>query len=56
MTLLEANTFKLKGPEGNVNEFTARSPENLKLAKVGDIVVITITSAIALAVQETAAE
>jgi hypothetical protein len=49
---IEANTFKLKGPEGNVEEFTARNPENLKKAAVGDLVVITHTKAIALTVEK----
>ncbi len=53
---LEANTFKLKGPEGNVQEFTARNPENLKLAEVGDLVVITNTEALAINVEEAPAE
>jgi len=53
---LEANTFKLKGPEGNVQEYTARDPENLKKAAVGDIVVITQTEAIALSVEKTKSE
>jgi hypothetical protein len=49
---IEANTFKLKGPEGNIKEFTARNPENLKKAAVGDLVVITHTKAIALTVEK----
>lgn len=49
---IEANTFKLKGPAGNVNEYVARNPENLTRAKVGDLVVITITEAIAIAVEK----
>jgi hypothetical protein len=49
---VEANTFKLKGPKGNVKEFTARNPENLKKAAVGDLVVITHTKAIALSVEK----
>jgi hypothetical protein len=48
---LEANTFKLKGPEGNVTEYTARNPENLKRAKVGDLVVMTVTEAVAITVE-----
>ncbi|MFT5140137.1 MAG: hypothetical protein ACI9H8_001563 [Lysobacterales bacterium] len=48
---LEANTFKLKGPDGEVNEFVARNPENLKKASVGDLVVITLTEAMALSVE-----
>lgn len=50
---LEANTFKLKGPEGNVTEYAARNPENLKRAKVGDLVVITVTEAVAIAMEHT---
>jgi len=53
---LEANTFKLKGPNGAVNEYVARDPENLKKAAVGDLVVITYTEAVAIAVQKTEAE
>ena len=53
---IEANTFKLKGPDGEINEFTARNPENLKRASVGDLVVITITDSVAVAVTKGAAE
>lgn len=53
---IEANTFKLKGPSGEVNEYVARNPENLKKAAVGDLVVITYTQAIALSVEKTSAE
>jgi hypothetical protein len=48
---LEANTYKLKGPDGAVNEYVARNPENLKRAAVGDLVVITFTEAVAIAVE-----
>lgn len=53
---IEANTFKLKGPDGTINEFVARNPENLKRAMVGDLVVITTTEAIAVVVEKQAAE
>ncbi|MBE9549098.1 MAG: hypothetical protein IMF09_06775 [Proteobacteria bacterium] len=53
---LEANTFKLKGPDGEVSEFTARDPENLKKAAVGDLVIITLTEAMAITVQPKAGE
>jgi len=53
---LEANTFKLKGPSGEVREFEARDPENLRKAAVGDIVVITYTEGIALNVEKTSGE
>ena len=53
---IEANTFKLKGADGVVNEFTAREPENLKKSAVGDVVVMTFTQAVAISVEEKAAE
>jgi len=49
---IEANTFKLKEPDGTVNEYTARNPENLKRSKVGDLVVITQTAAVAVVVEK----
>ena len=53
---LEMNTFKLKGPDGTVNEYVARNPENLKRAEVGDLVVITVTEALAITVVEQPAD
>jgi len=53
---LEANTFKLKGPDGVINEYTARNPENLKRSAVGDLVVMTVTEAVAIVVEEHTAE
>ena len=53
---IEANTFKLKGPDGSIEEYTARNPENLKRSKVGDLVVITVTESFAIVVEEAAAE
>ncbi len=53
---IEANTFKLKGADGIVNEFTAREPENLKKSAVGDVVVMTFTQAVAISVEEKTAE
>lgn len=53
---LENNTFKLKGPSGEVQEYVARDPENLKKAEVGDLVVITYTEAVALSVEKTSEE
>jgi hypothetical protein len=53
---LENNTFKLKGPLGNINEFTARDTENLKRAEVGDLVVITTTEGMAISVEKGSAE
>lgn len=48
---IEANTFKLKFVDGEVEEFTARNPENLKRADVGDLVVMTFSHAIAVSVE-----
>lgn len=53
---IENNTFKLKGPSGEVQEYVARDPENLKKAEVGDLVVITYTEAVALSVEKTTEE
>lgn len=53
---IEKNTFKLREPDGTVNEYVARVPENLKRAKVGDLVVITVTNAVAIVVEEQPAE
>ncbi len=53
---LEANTFKLLGPDGNVNEYTARNPDNLKRASVGDLVVITVAESMAISVEEAPAQ
>ena len=53
---IEANTFKLKGPSGEVKEYVARDPENLKKAAVGDLVVITYTEAVAISVEKTTGE
>lgn len=53
---IEANTFKLRWPEGEVVEYEAQDPENLKKADVGDLVVTSHTEAIALSMQEKPAE
>ena len=53
---LEKNTFKLKGPDGNINEFVARNPDNLRRSEVGDLVIITVTEAVAISVTEGPAE
>jgi hypothetical protein len=49
---VENGTYKLKGPAGNVNEYVALNPENLKLAAVGDIVIIETTDSIVAAVEK----
>jgi hypothetical protein len=53
---LETNTFKLRWPSGEVNEYVAQDPENLKKGEVGDLVSITYTQAVALTLMETGEE
>ena len=53
---IEANTFKLRGPDGSVEEYAARNPENLKRAKVGDLVVFTVTTSVAIVVDAASSE
>ena len=53
---IEANTFKLRWPDGNIAEYEARDPENLKKADVGDLVVISYTEAIAISVESAPGE
>lgn len=53
---VEANTFKLKDENGVVTEYTARDPENLTRSNVGDVVVATLTEAMAISVSKATAE
>lgn len=53
---IEANTFKLRWPTGDILEYEAQNPENLKKAAVGDLVVTTYTEAVALSLVEVPAE
>lgn len=53
---IENNTFKLKQADGTIQEYVARNPDNLKRAKVGDLVVTTVSTAVAIAVEKQAAE
>lgn len=53
---IEANTFKLKDENGMVTEYTARNPDNLTRSKVGDVVVATLTEAMAISVSKVVAE
>ena len=49
---IEANTFQLKDVEGNITEFTARDPNNLKRSKVGDKVVIKIVQTVGVVIEK----
>ncbi len=53
---LENNTFKLKTADGTINEFTAQNPDNLRRSKVGDLVVASYSTVIAIAVEKQEAE
>jgi len=48
---LAKGTVTLKGPEGNSETIKARNPANLKKVKVGDLVDITYTEAVAIKVE-----
>ena len=48
----EANTFKLRHPDGTVQEYVARNPDNLKRAKVGDLVIFTVTTSVSIVVEQ----
>jgi len=48
---LEANTFKLKGPDGTVTEYAARNPHDLRRSAVGDLLIITTSEAVAISVE-----
>ena len=41
----------LRGPEGRSVDVTARDPKNLKKVKVGDLVEITYTEALAVSIE-----
>jgi ribosomal 50S subunit-recycling heat shock protein len=45
-------TVTLKGPQGNNQTIKARNPANLKKVKVGDVVDITYTEAVAIKVEQ----
>lgn len=53
---IEANTFKLKEADGSIHEYVARNPDNLTRAKVGDLVITTVSTAVAIAVEKKTAE
>ena len=49
-----AHTVTIKGPEGNTETVKARNPKNLDAVKVGDLVEITYTRALAIALDKSA--
>jgi hypothetical protein len=50
----KAQTVTIKGPEGNTETVKARDPKNLDKVKVGDLVEITYTQALAISLDKPA--
>ena len=50
----KAHTVTIKGPGGNVETVKARDPKNLERVKAGDLVEITYTRALAIALDKAA--
>lgn len=53
---LENNTFKLREPDGEIRQYTARNPSNLRMAEVGDKVITTVTTSVVITVESRPAE
>ena len=49
---LDNNTFRLREGDGEIREYAARTPQNLRLAEVGDKVVITVTESLVVTVSK----
>jgi hypothetical protein len=49
---LDNSTVILEGADGNLEEYVAINPENLKRVEIGDVVVMTITESLAIAVEK----
>jgi hypothetical protein len=50
----KAHTVTIKGPEGRTETIRAKDPKNLEAAKVGDLVDITYTQALAISLDKPA--
>ena len=53
---IDKNTFMLREPDGEVREYKALNPENLRRAEVGDKVITTVTKAVVITVHKQPAE
>ena len=53
---LDDNTFKLREPDGEIRQYTARNPDNLRMAEVGDKVITTVTTSVVITVDKQPAE
>jgi hypothetical protein len=49
---LEDNTFRLREPDGEIRQYTARNPDNLRRAQVGDKVITTVTTSVTVTVDK----
>lgn len=49
---LDKLTFKLREPDGEVRQYTARSADNLRRAEVGDKVITTTTTSVVITVDK----
>jgi Cu/Ag efflux protein CusF len=52
----KAHTVTVKGPEGDTETIKARDPKNLDTVKVGDLVEVTYTRALAISLDKTPAK
>jgi hypothetical protein len=53
---IDDNTFKLREPDGEVRQYKALNPENLRRANVGDKVITTATTSVVITVDRQPAE
>ncbi len=53
---LEQTTFKLLEPDGEIRQYAARNPDNLRLTAVGDKVIVTVTTSVVITVDKQPAE
>lgn len=53
---IEDGTFQLREADGEVRQYKAHNPDNLRLAEVGDKVVATVTTSVVITVEKTSSE
>ena len=53
---VDEGTFRLREADGEIRQYTARNPDNLRLAEVGDKVVATVTTSVVITVDKTSGE
>ena len=53
---LENNTFRLREADGEIREYVARNPNNLRIAEVGDMVVTTTSESVVITVDKKPAD